>query len=90
MRQLNIKNEETVRLAQELSQITGENVTQAVTRALADRLEALRKRAQQKRKGVAVDLMAIGRECANLPSLDARSPEEILYGDDGLPVSSSP
>jgi antitoxin VapB len=90
MRQLNIKNEETVRLAKELSQITGENVTQAVTRALADRLEALRKRAQRKRKGVAVDLMAIGRECAELPSLDARSPDGILYGDDGLPVSSSP
>ena len=52
MRQLNIKNEETYRLAQELSRLTGENVTQAVTRAVEERLERLRAKAKDGREGI--------------------------------------
>lgn len=36
---LNIKNEETHRLARELAQLTGESVTMAVTVSLKERLE---------------------------------------------------
>ena len=36
---LNIKNEETCRLAGELAQITGETKTGAITQALRERLE---------------------------------------------------
>ena len=36
---LNIKNEETCRLARELARLTGETMTGAVTVALRDRLE---------------------------------------------------
>lgn len=44
---LNIKNEETQALAQELAALTGESLTAAVTEALRERLARL------KRKGMA-------------------------------------
>jgi len=40
---LNIKNEQTHRLARELAKLTGENVTAAVTIALQERLERVRR-----------------------------------------------
>ena len=85
MQQLNIKNEETCRLAQKLSQLTGENVTQAVTRAVEERLEKLKNKARKGRKGIAKKLLAIGKECAALPILDDRNPDDILYDEKGLP-----
>lgn len=39
---LNIKNEQTVALAHQLAEATGESLTQAVTEALAQRLERVR------------------------------------------------
>lgn len=42
MASLNIKNEETYRLAQELAEQTGESMTTAVTEALRERLERVR------------------------------------------------
>ena len=40
---LNIKNEETCRLAGELSRLTGETMTGAITEALKERLERERR-----------------------------------------------
>jgi antitoxin VapB len=40
---LSIKTDEADRLARELSRLTGETMTEAVTRALAERLERLRR-----------------------------------------------
>ena len=85
MRQLNIKNEETYRLVKKLSRLTGENVTQAVTRAVEERLEKLKAKAKDGRKGIAEKLLAIGKECAALPTLDGRAPDDILYDKNGLP-----
>jgi len=81
---LNIRNPEAERLAAELSRQTGETKTEAVTQALRDRLARVgRGRA---RRRLADDLEVIAEHCANLPVVDARSPEEILgYDDDGLP-----
>jgi antitoxin VapB len=81
--QLNIKNPEARKLALELSQITGESVTEAVTEALRERLQ--RERLLQRRKGLARRLMEIGRHAASLPVLDPRHPDEILYDEFGLP-----
>ena len=39
---LNIKNEETCRLVQELAQLTGESLTAAVTGAVKEKLSHLR------------------------------------------------
>jgi antitoxin VapB len=80
---LNIKNETTHRRAQELARLAGETMTQAVDRAIAERLERLRKTRNGGR--LAERLLRIGRECARLPVLDKRSPEQMLYDDNGLP-----
>lgn len=40
---LSIKTKEADRLARELSRLTGENMTEAVTKSLAERLERVRK-----------------------------------------------
>ncbi|MBX3706770.1 MAG: type II toxin-antitoxin system VapB family antitoxin [Pseudomonadales bacterium] len=81
---LNIRNPETERLASELARETGETKTEAVTKALRDRLARLRR--ERSRLSLADELGAFARHCAALPVLDSRSPEEILsYDDRGLP-----
>ena len=81
---LNIRSRETEALATELARLTGETKTEAVTRAVRDRLERV-KRARRKRT-LADELDAIALQCAALPVLDARSAEQILgYDATGLP-----
>lgn len=52
-------------------------------RAIAERLNRLRKR--RNRADLVERLLKIGRECAALPVLDRRKPEDMLYDKDGLP-----
>jgi len=81
---LNIRNPEAERLADELARQTGETKTEAVTKALQDRL--LRVRRERSKRRLADELEEIARRCAALPVLDNRSPEEILgYDEHGLP-----
>lgn len=80
---LNIKNEATYRRAQELARLAGETMTQAVDRAIGERLERIRKTRNQ--RALAERLLKIGHECARLPVLDQRTPEEMLYNRHGLP-----
>lgn len=80
---LSIKHPEADRLARELANETGEGLTEAVIVALRERLFRTRVAHQ---RGLAAELLRIGKECAALPVLDRRSPDEILgFGDDGLP-----
>jgi antitoxin VapB len=81
---LNIKSEETHRLAQELAALTGESMTTAVTEAVRQRLEVIR---QQQKQGLADRLLAIGRDSAPRFKEPFRSSEhgDLLYGEDGLP-----
>ena len=83
--QLNIKNDDAHRMAKELSRLTGESLTDAVTTAIAQRLDRERARGRRTRKGIAQKLIALADECAALPDSDTRHPDEILYGEDGLP-----
>lgn len=81
---LNIRSRETEALAAELARLTGETKTEAVTRAVRDRLERV-KRARRKRS-LADELDSIALHCAGLPVLDARQPDQILgYDAAGLP-----
>ncbi len=80
---LNIKSKETHRRAQELARLSGETMTEAVDRAISERLERIRKK--RNREAVIEKLLAIGQECAALPILDTRTPEEMLYDENGLP-----
>ena len=80
---LSIKHPEADRLARELADETGEGLTEAVIVALRERLARTRR---GRRRGLAAELLRIGRECAALPVIDRRSPDEILgYDDEGLP-----
>ena len=81
---LNIKNEDTHRLARELAELTGESMTQAVTEALRERLARLRRRSQQKGDRKAA-LLELADEISKLPVLDDRDPDELLYDKRGLP-----
>jgi antitoxin VapB len=81
---LNIKDEETDRLAREVARLAGETITEAVKRSLAER--AVKLKAQRREANLARDVMEIGRRCAALPVIDARNADEILgYDKDGLP-----
>jgi antitoxin VapB len=80
---LNIKNDNTHRRAKELARLAGETMVEAVDRAIAERLERIRRR---RNKGALVErLLEIGHECSSLPVLDKRRPEEMLYDKKGLP-----
>ncbi len=77
---MNIKNEETHRMAQELADLTGQSMTQAVTEAIQEKLNRV------KNKGMAERIMRIAKESAALlkgkplPDID-----ELLYDENGLP-----
>ena len=81
---LNIKNPRTHQLAQELAEITGETLTGAVTEAVRERLERLRR---GDAPSLADRLLAIGRDCATRLPEPYRSADhaDLLYADDGLP-----
>ena len=82
---INIKNHEAHQMAVELSQLTGESITKAVTKSIAKRLKEERAKMIEKRSGMADALMALGQELSKVPTIDDRSPDEILYDEDGLP-----
>ena len=82
---LNIRNRTTEELAATLARLTGETKTQAVTTALRDRLERIRRR--RIGRGLADELDEIALHCASLPILDERVAEDILgYDERGLPA----
>jgi antitoxin VapB len=81
---LNIRSEETEELANALAKLTGETKTEAVTQAIRERLQRLR-RARTKQR-MADDLDEIALHCSTLPVLDRRSAEDIMgYDENGLP-----
>jgi len=76
---LNIKSVEADRLARELAALTGESITEAVTRALELRLEQERRdRGVLRRERLKAALDEIRARVSKLPVLDARSEDEIL------------
>lgn len=81
---LNIRSKQAEELAGALAKLTGETKTEAVTQALRERIERVR-RARAKRR-LADELDNIAMHCAALPLLDARSADEILgYDESGVP-----
>jgi len=81
---LNIKNEETHRMARELARLTGESMTAAVNEAIRERLERVRGNTSE---GVAERLMRIARECGPRWKEPYRSIEhgDLLYDEKGMP-----
>ena len=79
---LNIKNEETCRLARELAELTGETITGAITVALRERLERQREIAERLKRMRAISKRAAKRLRKSGPPIDHG---EILYDEHGLP-----
>ena len=79
---LNIKNEETCRLARELAELTGETITGEITVALRERLERERTIQERLRK-----MRAIPKRCAALLRDGPSAVEhgDFLYDERGLP-----
>ena len=83
---LNVKNEEAHELARQLSELTGTTITEAVTNAIRVTLERERRRRRVRNDHLVQDLSRFAEECASLPVLDGRNPEEILgYDRHGIP-----
>jgi antitoxin VapB len=79
---LSIKTAEADRLARELAAATGETLTDAVTKALRERLDRVR----TKQDDYVERIRRLQDEIAALPIVDDRSPEEIIgYDEHGLP-----
>ena len=85
---LNIKNEETCRLAEELAELTGETKTGAITVALRERLERERHERTAEAEDLARELLEIGRHAAKFfrgSGLTSTNIGDVLYDEDGLP-----
>jgi antitoxin VapB len=81
---LNIRNPEAERLATSVARLTGETKTEAVRRALEERLDRIER--ERSGRGLADDLDEVALACAALPVLDPRPADEILgYDADGVP-----
>jgi antitoxin VapB len=81
---MNIKNNEAQKLAHELSELTGESLTAAITKAVRERLERVQ---SAQGAGLADRLLRIGKDCATHLKEPFRSAEhgDILYDERGLP-----
>ncbi len=81
---LNIKNPETHKLVEELARRTGENMTEAVTTAVRERLQRVRNTQCGSR---AERLRRIAKDCAARWKEPFKSIDhgELLYDEKGLP-----
>ncbi len=84
--QLNIKNDDAHRMAAELARLTGESMSEAVTRAIEQRLEDERRRRVEARgDDFEKRVEDIVSRMDAFPVLDDRDGDEILYDENGLP-----
>ena len=81
---MNIKNEEASRLIRQLSKLTGESLTTAITEAVRERLDRIRR---ERGVDLAERLLVIGRDCAAhlKEPFDTIDHDKMLYDDRGLP-----
>ena len=81
---LSIKNQESEELARKVAAATGESITVAIQRALAERLARLS--TSRRSRVLAGQIEDLLQRVDALPSLDNRTPDEILgYDEHGLP-----
>ena len=82
---LNIKRKDTQQLVQKLAKLTGESMTEAVTRAVRERIERL-----NRKKGLTELWKEIAQDTAKrfkepYRSLTQEQLDDLLYDEDGLP-----
>jgi len=81
---MNIKNPKTHKVVRELAKLTGETQTEAITKAVTERLERVRRK-----RGASLleELLAIAKDSAPRFKEPFRSADhgDLLYDEDGLP-----
>ncbi|MCY4068086.1 MAG: type II toxin-antitoxin system VapB family antitoxin [Acidimicrobiaceae bacterium] len=82
---INIKNQETCQLADELARLTGDTMTGAITVALQERLH--RERSERDAQEKVQRILAIGERCAAMMGDGPSAVEhgDLLYDEQGLP-----
>lgn len=81
---LSIKNSDVDQMARELSELTGESITEAIHQSLKERLE--RKIGRSRNKTFEEDIKRIQNRVSKIQRLDQRSDDEIIgYNQDGYP-----
>ena len=81
---LNIKNPEVDVFARRLAETTGESITEAVLKALRERLQ--REEGRRQVRSLKEELLEISDRCGALPDFDTRTPDEIIgYDEHGVP-----
>jgi antitoxin VapB len=81
---LNVKSPEADRLARQLTAVTNESLTEAVTIALRERLARVR---DQQHSDIAARLRRLTAWYTALPVQDPQTPDEIIgYDEHGLPA----
>lgn len=84
---INIKNDETQKLTRELADLTGESVTAAVTVAVRERLERVRRNGAELTPEQRADkIMELGRQIAAALGPNPMRPEDLYDDETGLPV----
>lgn len=83
---LSIKTEEADRLARELAALTGETMTQTVTRALRERLDRLQAERRSSQAGIAASLLEVAEEIRESFALQpiSKSEWDALWGEDEI------
>ncbi len=81
---LSIRNERAEKLARELAELTGHNLTLTIIEALEEKLEKVK--GSRNTSNTLDNILAISERCSALPDLDLHHPEEIL-GYDGNGVN---
>ena len=80
---LSITNPLVEKLAKEVAVESGESLTQAIIRALEERLQRLRRKHPP--KNLEQEIMTISKRCSNITDLDPRTPDEIPgYNHNGV------
>ena len=82
---LSIKNPEADLLARELADLKGESITEAVVRALSERLE--REKGRKRGRALQSEVRKIQQRVARLRLRDERPDDDIIgYDQHGLPT----
>ncbi|OYQ32622.1 hypothetical protein CHU95_17760 [Niveispirillum lacus] len=81
---LNIKSPEAEKDVRRLAELTGESLTEAMHKAVRERLERLSSEDEKAKAARWAKINAIIKEIQSAPVLDPRSPDEIIgYNERG-------
>jgi antitoxin VapB len=84
--QINITDAETSALVRELAEMTGESQTEAVRKAVKERLERERREGRPDPDEIQRRLMALAKKVSANKKPGATSDHSFLYDENGLPI----